>query len=80
MAKNKVYTKAEADALPALTLAYVGDAVYEIAVRERLLLGEQHKSGALHKKCTSFVSAHAQSEFAGRLADIPTDDERRVYG
>lgn len=80
MAKNKTYTKAEADALPALTLAYIGDAVYEIAVRERLLLGDHHKNGALHKKCTAFVSAHAQSEFVGLFEDILTDDERRVYG
>ena len=77
---RKALTAAEAHALPALTLAYIGDAVYELAVRDFLLSGGRVKNCDLHKTCTSYVSAPAQSELADRLLGTLDDDEARAYG
>lgn len=47
--------------LKALSLAYMGDAVYEQAVREHLLRSGRVKPNILHKEATRFVSAKAQA-------------------
>ena len=47
--------------LNALALAYMGDAVYEQAVREHLLRSGRVKPQVLHKEATRFVSAKAQA-------------------
>lgn len=47
--------------LNALALAYMGDAVYEQAVREHLLRSGRVKPQILHKEATRFVSAKAQA-------------------
>lgn len=41
--------------LNALALAYMGDAVYEQAVREHLLRSGRVKPNVLHKQATSYV-------------------------
>jgi len=61
-----------------LSLAYVGDAVYELLVREYLLESGLAVSGSMHKRAKDFVSAHAQSELLEKLSDILTDDEKAV--
>lgn len=45
----------------ALALAYMGDAVYEQAVREHLLRSGRAKPNILHRQSTTFVSAKAQA-------------------
>lgn len=45
----------------ALALAYMGDAVYEQAVREHLLRSGRVKPNILHRQATTFVSAKAQA-------------------
>lgn len=47
--------------LNALALAYMGDAVYEQAVREHLLRSGRVKPQILHREATRFVSAKAQA-------------------
>lgn len=61
-----------------LSLAYVGDAVYELLVREYLLESGLAVNGSMHKRAKDFVSAHAQSELLEKLSDILTDDEKAV--
>ena len=49
-----------------LELAYMGDAIYDLYVRERLL----HRGGrvqAMHREAIKLVCAHAQSEALGRI-------------
>jgi len=53
--------------LPPITLAYVGDSVYELYVRHRLLERGLVKVGDLHKAAVGYVRARAQ---AGALAEI----------
>ena len=47
--------------LNALALAYMGDAVYEQAVREHLLRSGRVKPNVLHREATKYVSAKSQA-------------------
>lgn len=47
--------------LNALALAYMGDAVYEQAVREHLLRSGRVRPNVLHKEATQYVSAKSQA-------------------
>ena len=44
-----------------LSLAYIGDAAYELAAREYLLKSGMTDNGKMHVKTKTFVSAHAQN-------------------
>ena len=47
--------------LNSLSLAYMGDAVYEVYVRRHLLYHQSVKPARLHKEATRYVSAKAQA-------------------
>ena len=47
--------------LNGLALAYMGDAVYELAIREHLLTKGQTKPNRLHRLATDYVSAKGQA-------------------
>ena len=69
----------DALALSALTLAYVGDAVHSLVVRERLANGVQFKADALHQLASAEVKAAAQAKLAESLANKFTETETSVY-
>ena len=60
---NRVYVLRDIDVkqLNALALAYMGDAVYEQAVREHLLRSGRVRPNVLHKAATQYVSARSQA-------------------
>ena len=60
-----------------LELAYLGDTVYDLYVRERLVR-RGGKVQKLHKSATTFVCAHAQSEAMLRIQDMLTEAEADV--
>ncbi len=62
-----------------LVLAYMGDAVYELMVREYLVLKSQTSVNNLHMKTVKFVCAAAQSKFIEKLMDILTEDEMQIF-
>ncbi len=51
----------EAKLLNGLALAYMGDAVFELAIREYLLGTGKTKPNQLHRTATRYVSAKAQA-------------------
>ena len=54
--------KFEHNTLPgSLELAYLGDTLYDLYVRTRLV-GAGGRVGAMHRRAVSLVCAHAQSE------------------
>lgn len=59
-------------------LAYVGDAVYELFVREYVASKVSGHLKMLHKKSVLFVSAHAQSRILKELNDVLTEEEADV--
>ncbi len=66
--------------LNALALAYMGDAVYEQAIREHLLRSGRVKPNVLHKTATSYVSAKSQAIVLKEMleTDFLTEDEQAV--
>ncbi|GKV66350.1 MULTISPECIES: Mini-ribonuclease 3 [unclassified Sporosarcina] len=66
--------------LNALALAYMGDAVYEQAVREHLLQCGRVKPQVLHKEATRFVSAKAQAQIIITMKEknLLTEEESAV--
>ena len=60
-----------------LELAYLGDALYDLYVRERLV-ARGGRVRALHRQAISLVCAHAQSEALARLEGALTGDEADV--
>jgi ribonuclease-3 family protein len=72
------YTPLEAANLPALTLAYLGDAVYELRVRRYLLDGGCRKVQEMHKQSVALVRAETQSRLLAALEENLTEAEADV--
>ena len=70
--------KADAKEYSPLTLAYIGDAVYEVLVRSAVLYEGNAPVNKLNKKSRRLVNAAAQSEMYKRLESIVTEEELAV--
>ena len=64
--------------LPPLTLAYLGDALYEAFVRERLLERGYVRVNDLHRHALRYVQATAQAAILARLMPELTEQEQDV--
>lgn len=62
-----------------LSLAYLGDAVYEIKVRERLVSEHRCSPGELHKMAQAYVSASAQSKACDKLIELMNESETNIF-
>lgn len=62
-----------------LTLAYIGDAVYDIIIRTVVVERANRATNELHKKTSSFVKAQAQAAMIEALSDVLTEEEEAVY-
>ena len=68
----------EHNALPgSLELAYLGDSLYDLYVREHLI-AKGGRVRAMHREAISLVCAHAQSEALSRVAEVLTEAEKDV--
>lgn len=61
--------------IPPLTLAYIGDSVYELYIRERLLSMGVTNVHLMHDRAINYVKAKAQAEGLRRIMDILTEEE-----
>lgn len=64
--------------LPPLALAYIGDAVFEVAVRQHVMSRANLRPHHLHRESTRYVSAKAQAQLLALLEPQLTEDERDV--
>lgn len=72
-------TKARARNLSTDALAYMGDAVYETFVRQRLLTRGIRRADRLHRAATAYVSAAAQARIIRSIFDsLPEEDRSQV--
>ncbi len=62
-----------------LALAYIGDSVYEVYVRSKVLEGGNTPVNKLHKTSTGYVSARAQSKIIHALESQLSSEELAVY-
>lgn len=64
--------------LPALTLAYIGDAVYELYVRNNLLISGNRKVQDLHQQAIKRVNASTQARLVESIEGILTEKELAI--
>jgi len=57
------------DEINVIVLAYLGDSVYELEIRKRLLSINKHNVDMLQKKSIDFVSAKAQSNILKNMTE-----------
>ena len=64
-----------------LVLAYIGDAIYELEIRKKLVERKINKVNDLQKESIKYVSAKSQSNYINKLIDnkILHDDEMDIY-
>ena len=65
--------------LSPLNLAFVGDCVYEILVRETLVCDANRPVNDLHRESAKYVSAKAQTEAFAKIKDFLTEDETAQF-
>lgn len=64
--------------LSPIVLAYIGDAVFEVYVRQRLIAGPVRKPHDLHRAATRRVSAASQARLLQLWAPLLTEEEEDV--
>lgn len=63
-----------------LALAYIGDGVYELFVRTKIIEAHENMpANRLHKKTVQYVKAHSQANSITAMLEYMTDDEVAVY-
>lgn len=77
--ERKILSAKEAQQLNSLVLAYVGDAVQSLYVRQNLATTCDLKAGQLHKLASMVVNAHHQALLADKLFDTFTQEEKDVF-
>lgn len=61
------------------TLAYMGDAIYELYVREYIVKNSREVASKLHKKTIKYVSAKAQEYIINNIYECFTEEEKEIY-
>lgn len=64
--------------LSPLTWAYIGDAVYELFIREKLVSSTKLKPHKLHLETIKYVKASAQAEILKELEEMLTEKEKEI--
>lgn len=62
-----------------LTLAYIGDGIYDVVIRTILVEEGNQAVNSLHKKASSMVKAEAQSEMILALQEELTSQEMSIF-
>ncbi len=62
-----------------LSLAYIGDAVYEVYIRSYIMRNQNMPVSKLHKAATRYVSAKAQAQIVKQIMDSLCDEELSQY-
>lgn len=71
--------KKQAELFSPLVLAYMGDAVFEVFVREMLVRKANVQVNKLHKRASSIVKAEAQARMIAAIKDELTEKEKSIY-
>ena len=69
----------QAKMLSPLSLAFVGDAVYTLYARSKVIQHSDAKNGALHTEATKLVKASGQAEIADAILGLLTEEEMGVF-
>lgn len=75
----KNLTEKEARKENSQKLAFIGDAVYSLYVRNKVVLNNSCKTNELHKLTSNVVKACGQSEFVENILQYLNEFEMEVY-
>lgn len=62
-----------------LTLAYIGDGIYDLVIRSIVVGKGNTRPSRLHKKTSELVKAHAQAEMIETLLPYLSEEEADIY-
>ena len=62
-----------------LVLAYIGDAVYELMIRSRVVNHGSMQVNKMHKRSAGLVKAGTQAALIRAIEDLLTEEEHAVY-
>lgn len=62
-----------------LTLAYIGDAIYDLVIRTMLVEKGNAPVNTLHRKASGMVKAEAQKDALRRMEEQLTEEEQSVF-
>lgn len=62
-----------------LTMAYIGDAIYDLVIRTVVVERGNRSANDLHRQTTQYVKAGAQARMIEALSDLLTDEEANIY-
>ena len=62
-----------------LTLAYIGDAIYDLVIRTIVVERGNKSANNLHKKAVTYVNARVQARMIDALESELTEEETAVY-
>lgn len=75
---NRKKSELEVNMLSPLTWAYVGDAVYELYIRNNLVNRTKLKPHKLHIESIKYVKAKAQADILKRIEENLTEKEKEI--
>ena len=62
-----------------LTLAYIGDGIYEIVVRTIIVDEANRQVNKIHKASSQLVKAQSQAKMIHLIMDMLTEEEKSIY-
>jgi ribonuclease III family protein len=62
-----------------LTLAYIGDSIYDLVIKTIVVSKANCPAGKLHKQTSELVKAEAQANMANLLQEYMTEEEQTIY-
>ena len=68
----------EINELSPLTWAYIGDCIFELYIRTKLVNETKLKPHELHIKAINYVKAKSQAEMLKKIQDSLTDEEKDI--
>lgn len=79
MPRESEIAAADINSMNGLSLAFIGDAVYEVMLREHILAEGDARVAQLHKDTVKYANATFQASAAERLLPLLTEEEAAVY-
>lgn len=62
-----------------LTLAYIGDGIYDLIIRTMIVDEANSRMNKIHEKASDLVKAQTQAAMMLSLLDILTEEEEAIY-
>ena len=75
---ERTKSEAEVNTMSPLTWAYVGDSIYELFVRMKLVNNTKLKPHGLHVEAIKYVKAKAQADILEQIENDLTEQEKEI--